>query len=120
MTIHSKVSYQCKFCCTNFVPIPEAPNCPRCQEIADGIFVDFVADTICSAKFNLSNYHSFYPGAWYVGTLGDHYYMMAFFFLDYVCGELKARKRNLLSRKFSETQVDALASQFLTAKGFPE
>lgn len=55
-----------------------------------------------------------------MGTIGDHYYMMAFRFLNYVCSELKARKRKLLSRKFSEAQIDALTSQFLETLDFGE
>lgn len=120
MTVHSDVDNKCKYCDTPFVPIPELPTCPKCQRKSDVIFADFVKDTIFSAQFNVSHYHSFIPPAWYVGTIGDHYYNIAFRFLDYVCAELRARKRNLLSRKFSEAQIDLLASQFLEMLDFGE
>ncbi len=119
MTIHSKVDSKCKYCDTPFVPIPESPNCPKCQRKSRKVFPNFVKETVRSAEFNRWKYRSFMT-TWAVCNIGDRYYMVAFKFLNYVCAQLKARKGKLLSRKFSEAQVDALTSQFLEMCDFGE
>jgi hypothetical protein len=112
MTIHSRVKYKCESCDTPFVPIPEAPNCPKCLYKSDTVFPDFIKDTIDSAQFNLSHYAKF-ATTWLTLGSGDSYYYLAFQFLDYVCSELKLDKYHLLYRGFSKAQADLLASRFL-------
>ena len=112
MTIHSNVKYKCKNCDTPFVPIPEAPNCPKCFRKSDTVFPDFVKNTIKSAQYNLSAYGMFMK-MWFTIDIGDFYYYMAFQFLKYVCSELKEDKYHLLSRRFSHIEAYSLARQFL-------
>lgn len=119
MTIHSDVKYKCKNCDTPFVPIPEAPNCPKCLCKSDTVFPDFVKDTIDSAQFNLSHYGMFVK-MWLELNVGDFYYFWAFRFLHYVCSELKVDKYHLLSRGFSKAHADLLASRFLNQLEYKE
>ena len=113
MTIHSSVDYKCEFCDTYFVPLAEAPNCPRCDARADTIYDDFVWATLDSALFNLRRYHSVFPPAWSVGTIGDHYYLNAFLFLSFVCSEVPVSKRKILKRVFSQNEIDTLTTKFV-------
>jgi len=119
MTIHSDVKYKCKNCDTPFVPIPEAPNCPKCLCKSDTVFPDFVKNTIDSAQFNLSHYGMFIK-MWLQLDIGDFYYYMAFQFLKYVCSELKVDKYHLLSRRFSKAHAYLLASRFLNELKYEE
>jgi len=112
MTKHSEVKYKCKYCDTPFVPIPQSPNCPKCNRKSKIVFGDFVKETLDSARFNLSHYGKFVK-MWLTLNIGDSYYLLAFRFLDYVCSELTADKYQLLSSTFSKAQIDLLTSQFL-------
>ncbi len=113
MTIHSDVEYKCKYCDTPFVPIPQSPNCPKCNRKSKVVFPDFVNEALDSARFNLSHYGMFVK-MWLTLNVGDSYFYLAFRFLDYVCSELKADKYQLLSRTLSKAQIDLLTSQFLS------
>ena len=119
MTIHSKVQYKCKECDAPFVPIPEAPNCPKCLHKADTVFLDFVKNTIESAQFNLSHYGMFVK-MWLTMGIGDTYYFSAFQFLNWVCSELKVDKYELLSRRYSKARTDWLARRFLNQLSYEE
>jgi hypothetical protein len=119
MTIHSHVEYKCEDCDTRFVPIPEAPDCPKCLCKSVTVFPDFIKDTIASALYNLSHYGMFVK-MWSELSIGDFYYFWAFRFLDYVCSELKADKYHLLFRGFSKAQADLLASRFLNQLKYKE
>ncbi|MFC1927356.1 hypothetical protein ACFLW7_02110 [Chloroflexota bacterium] len=112
MTIHSNTEYKCKYCDYRFVPIPEAPNCPKCLRKSDTLFPDFVKNTIDSAQFNLSRYGMFIK-MWATLDVGDFYYLWAFHFLNWVCSELNVDKYKLLSIRFSRARTDWLASRYL-------
>ena len=119
MTMHSHVDYKCKYCDSPFVPIPEAPNCPKCLHKSDTVFPDFVKNTIKSAQYNLSAYGMFIK-MWLTIDIGDFYYYMAFQFLKYVCSELKEDKYHLLSRSFSHFEAYLLARRFLDRLNYEE
>jgi len=120
MTKHSDVDNKCKHCGTFFVPIPEAPNCPKCNRKSDVIFNDFLKDTIRSVMFNLKGYHGFLPLAWRELKIGDYYFWVAFNVLNYVALRLGARKSRLLYRKISQGEVYYLTLEFLEAWDFGE
>lgn len=120
MTLHSKVNYQCKFCDTFFVPIPEAPNCPNCNIKSGQVFDDFVQDTLSSVLFNLGKFHSVMPPAWYRGTIGDFYYFNAFLFLGFVCMGVPVSRRKILKRRFSDDEIDSFTTAFLDFLPFEE
>ena len=118
MTVHSQVDYKCNCCNTHFIPIPESPNCPQCNQPSEILFGNFIKDTITSAQFNVTKYQNFIPPAWLACTTGDHYYSIAFAFLDYVSCKIKTREPRLLSKIFSEYDIDSLTTQFLELLDF--
>ena len=120
MTIHSHVDNKCKYCDTPFVPIPESPTCPKCGRKSRKVFPNFTKETRASASFNLSKYHRVIPPAWYVGTVGDYYYKIAFGFLAFGCAEVPVSRRKILLRVFSNDEIDSLTEQFLDMVDFGE
>ena len=120
MTLHSRIQYQCIFCETYFVPIPEAPYCPCCEIRSAKVFPDFVSETLNSALFNIRKYHRIFPPAWYEGTIGDYYYKNAFVFLTFVCAEVPVSRRKILLRRFSEEEINSLTDKYLDLVDFKE
>lgn len=119
MTIHSVVQYECKNCGTSFVPIPEAPECPKCLSKSDTVSRNFVKATIDSLEYNLCHYGLFVK-TWLQLDIGNFYFFWAFRFLDFVSAELKVDGHYLLSRRLSQDQADSLASRFLEELRFEE
>ena len=120
MTIHSHVDYKCEFCETHFVPIPQALHCPKCGRESTTVFADFVMNTRKSALFNLKKHNRAIPPAWLKRNIGDHYYLLAFRFLEYVCSEAPASRRRLLLRVFPGDLLDSLATSFLDTLDFED
>lgn len=111
MTLHSKVEYKCTQCETRFVPIPEAPQCPKCGAKSDTVFPDFIQDALKSTQFNLNSY-GMWMKMWMTLTIGDWYYYVAFNFLGYACKELGEDKWHFLFKSYTKQQADELASQY--------
>lgn len=120
MTIHPFEKYQCKYCAAEFIPIPEAPNCPNCGLKAEQIFPHFMMDMVSSASFNIHKHKSAFPGAWAVCGIADWYYSMIFYFIVFVSEELKIEQTEVLHREYSEITAQSLTSRFLEPINFGE
>ena len=73
-----------------------------------------------SALFNLKKYRRAIPPAWSIRNIGDHYYLLAFRFLEYVCAEAPASRRRLFLRVFPSDLLDSLAASFLDTLDFSD
>ncbi|MDD4876548.1 MAG: hypothetical protein PHQ86_05430 [Dehalococcoidales bacterium] len=113
MTLHAYLKYNCKYCNTPFVPIPQSPMCPKCGSKADKVFSDFIKQTLESARFNLVKYDVFAPAAWWTGSVGDYYYLWAFYFFEYVSSKLKIERECVINWEFSKGKIKSLVSNFL-------
>ena len=99
MSIHSDVDYHCPKCRTAYVPMSITPNCPKCGTPAKNLFNDFIEDTLDSTRYNVVDHRSFLPGIWSIATAGDHYYYLAFGFMDFAYKTLKPDILDLFERK---------------------
>jgi len=113
MTLHSDVEYKCKYCDTHFVPIPEAPNCPKCSRKSETVYANFVRDTIHLAPYVEISRRVTLSSQWSVTNTGDLYYFRAFQFFRYACLVLEISEEELLERRFSKAQIDWLVSKYL-------
>ena len=73
-----------------------------------------------SALFNLKKHNRAIPPAWSIRNIGDHYYLLAFRYLEYVCAEAPASKRRLFLRVFPGDLLDSLAASFLDTLDFED
>lgn len=113
MTIHSFANYQCRKCGIPFIPMPITPNCPNCGTVADKIFSNFLNETLTSARFNYTDHKLFSPFIWAMLSVGDHYYYLAFRFLDFAQATLKREVRNLVERKIPYDEAVKTVTKFL-------
>ncbi len=113
MTIHSDVDYHCPSCRTAYVPMSITPNCPKCGTAAKKLFDDFINDTLDSARYNVIDHRSFLPGIWSISTTGDHYYYIAFGFLNFAYDKLKPDILDLFDRKIPRKKAEETAAKFM-------
>ncbi|HAM36734.1 MAG TPA: hypothetical protein DEB40_01500 [Elusimicrobia bacterium] len=77
MTLHVSCGYQCLGCGAFYLPFAPGVLCPKCGKTGDQT-IDFVPQAAQSLRFNLQSYGSYWPAAWYVGSLGDHVLKLLF------------------------------------------
>jgi len=76
LTLHINYDHQCPKCEAYYVPYDDVP-CPRCGLVEKERF-DCITRAARSLLFNLDNYGSYVPPAWWVSSLGDHILQILF------------------------------------------
>jgi len=81
MTIHSYgewySNYQCPKCEAYYIPFSKEVSCPNCgdQQNKENDFIDLA---VASLEFNMVEFQSYVPGAWYTGCYSDHVLSLVF------------------------------------------
>ncbi len=96
MTLHAYTEYKCKNCGFRYVPIPSAPQCPYCGSPSEVVFDEFVDKFLSSVSHNIIMYRSIVPPAWATITIGDYYFLIGFFALEYMVKKLGLRNNKAL------------------------
>ena len=81
MTMHVVYSHQCANCKAYYIPYDADVPCPRCGRVEAERF-DYIPQAAASMRFNRESYGSYTPGAWWVGSLGDHILRLLFGLFD--------------------------------------
>jgi hypothetical protein len=81
MSIHVAFNHQCKQCGAFYVPYDTDIPCPKCGIIEDERF-DYIHRAAYSLRMNKMLSGAYTPGAWYVGSLGDHILHLLFPLFD--------------------------------------
>jgi hypothetical protein len=81
MTLHVYYSHQCTACEAHYIPYDQDVPCPQCGLIKPERF-DFIPRALQSMEFNLKQFGSYMPPAWWVGSLGDHVLHLLFRIFD--------------------------------------
>jgi hypothetical protein len=80
MTLHITYDHQCPKCQVFYIPYDDQVPCPNCGLI-ELERIDYIEQAADSMRFNKVD-GSYTPGAWYVGSLGDHILMLLFPLFD--------------------------------------
>ena len=71
MTLHVVYSHECGACKAYYIPYDSAVPCPRCGIVEPERF-DYIPQAVASMQVNKESGGTYTPGAWWVGSLGDH------------------------------------------------
>jgi hypothetical protein len=77
LTLHIKYDHKCPKCDAYYIPYDKDVPCPRCGLVEDERF-DYIPKAAGSLLFNLDNYGSYAPEAWWVSSLADHILLILF------------------------------------------
>jgi hypothetical protein len=81
MTMHVVYSHECSGCQAYYIPYDADVPCPRCGLVEEERF-DYIPQAAQSMRYNRMDGGSYTPGAWWVGSLGDHILMLLFGMFD--------------------------------------
>lgn len=81
MTLHVVYNHQCPSCQAYYIPYDERVPCPRCGLIEEERY-DYIPQAAASMRYNHRTGGSYTPGAWWVGSLGDHILSLLFGLFD--------------------------------------
>jgi hypothetical protein len=81
MTMHVVYSHECPNCKAYYIPYDDAVPCPRCGTVEEERF-NYIPQAAASMNVNKTSGGSYTPGAWWVGSLGDHILMLLFGLFD--------------------------------------
>ncbi len=76
MTMHVVYSHECPSCKAFYIPYDADVPCPQCGQVEEERF-DYIPQAAASMRYNRAG-GSYTPGAWWVGSLGDHILMLLF------------------------------------------
>lgn len=77
MTLHINYDHKCPKCDAYYIPYDKDVPCPRCGLVEEERF-DYIPKAARSLIFNLDNYGSYAPQAWWVSSLADHVLLILF------------------------------------------
>tara|TARA_B100001123_G_scaffold267470_1_gene297773 strand:- start:910 stop:1233 length:324 start_codon:yes stop_codon:yes gene_type:complete len=80
MTIHIDYNHSCSGCEALYIPFDEGIVCPKCG-LGEPETFDYIPQAVASMKFNKAD-GRYRPGAWMVGSLGDHVLNLMFSLFD--------------------------------------
>ena len=80
MTWHVVYSHECGRCDAYYIPYDTDVPCPRCGLVEAERF-DYIPQAAGSMRVN-RGLGSYMPGAWWVGSLGDHILLLLFKVFD--------------------------------------
>lgn len=81
MTMHVPYSHQCGVCESHYLPYDADVPCPKCG-LVEGERFDYIPQAVASMRINKQSGGSYTPGAWFVGSLGDHILHLLFGIFD--------------------------------------
>ncbi len=81
MTMHVVYSHECENCKAFYIPYDPDVPCPRCGQVEEERF-DYIPQAAASMRVNQMSGGSYTPGAWWVGSLGDHILLLLFGVFD--------------------------------------
>lgn len=81
MTLHVVYSHECGGCGAFYIPFDKDVPCPRCGLVEAERF-DYIPQAAASMRYNLESGGRYTPGAWWVGSLGDHILHLLFGLFD--------------------------------------
>lgn len=81
MTMHVVYSHECGACQAYYIPYDADVPCPRCGVVEPDRF-DYIPQAAASMRANKQSGGSYTPGAWWVGSLGDHILLQLFGLFD--------------------------------------
>ena len=81
MTMHVNYSHECSGCNAYYIPYDTNVPCPRCGLVERERF-DYIPLAAASMRVNKQADGSYTPGAWWVGSLGDHILQLLFGLFD--------------------------------------
>ena len=81
MTMHVVYSHECPSCKAYYIPHDTDVPCPRCGEVEEERF-DYIPQAAMSMRVNKQSGGKYTPGAWWVGSLGDHILHLLFGIFD--------------------------------------
>jgi hypothetical protein len=79
--MHVVYSHECETCKAYYIPYDTDVPCPRCGKVEIERF-DYIPQAAASMRVNKSSSGTYTPGAWWVGSLGDHILMLLFGIFD--------------------------------------
>jgi hypothetical protein len=100
MTLHIKYDHHCPECEAPYIPYDQDVKCPRCGLLEEDRF-DYIPKAADSALHNLHK-GSYVPGAWWVGTYGDHVLRLVFIMLEQHRTDADGREFSAIARAFVE------------------
>jgi hypothetical protein len=104
VTMHVVYSHECPNCKAYYIPYDADVPCPRCGQLEEERF-DYIPEAAASMQVNKMNGGSYTPGAWWVGSLGDHILMLLFGLFDaYEAQQGQAGFEQFLDQQFAQTQ----------------
>jgi hypothetical protein len=74
-------THQCPQCAAFYIPYDQDVPCPKCGQVEEERF-DYIPQAVASMQFNKKSGRSYTPGAWWVGSLGDHILSILFGLFD--------------------------------------
>ncbi|WXG44038.1 MAG: hypothetical protein WED04_08405 [Promethearchaeati archaeon SRVP18_Atabeyarchaeia-1] len=77
MTLHINYDHRCPKCSAYYIPYDKDVPCPQCGVVEEERF-DYIPKAAASLLFNLDNYGSYAPAAWWVSSLADHILLVLF------------------------------------------
>lgn len=78
--MHVVYDHKCLGCGAHYIPFEEDIVCPKCNLMEPEIF-DYIPQAVASMKINKAQ-GKYMPGAWWVGSLGDHILHIMFNLFD--------------------------------------
>ena len=80
MTMHVEYDHNCGECGAHYIPFDKGIVCPKCGLDESETF-DYIPQAVESMKLNKLD-GKYMPGAWWVGSLGDHVLKIMFNLFD--------------------------------------
>jgi hypothetical protein len=81
MTMHVVYTHECGTCKAYYIPYDSDVPCPRCGAVEQERF-DYIPQAVTSMQVNKTSGGTYTPGAWWVGSLGDHILSVLFGLFD--------------------------------------
>src|SRR5262249_14641673 len=81
LTLHVVYTHECGGCGAYYIPYDADVPCPRCGLVERERF-DYIPQAAASMRYNKEWRGKYMPGAWWIGSLGDHILHVLFGLFD--------------------------------------
>jgi hypothetical protein len=103
MTMHVVYSHECPTCKAFYIPYDSDVPCPRCGAVEKERF-DYIPQAVDSMRINKQMGGTYTPGAWWIGSLGDHILSVLFGLFD----GYKAQEGQMAFEPFIENALERM------------
>lgn len=103
MTLHVVYSHECPNCKAYYIPYDTDVPCPKCGTVEEERF-DYIPQAAASMRYNMESYGSYTPGAWWVGSLGDHILRLMFGIFDAYKAEKEKAFEQFLDQRLAQME----------------